>query len=240
MAKQLRVISDDDWEILKRLVESNRNLLQSPITRPTANGQYLDGDDSMAPEVYIALPPADGIPGLDSVATGTGSDNPPTEGDRPGHASCNLYRIIDGELKLMSGISRTVYNLSESTIPQDWILVQRDKAGKWIAVVGGSSGTANIIRFRIVSANNCGTCTATAKVISVMAGGSTVPEEDHYGQVTIIDRVGCVLNEPAVTALVGRKGYAAYMTSREEGPCPGLPETGWEIISMCDEESMCA
>lgn len=144
MSKQIRVISDADWEVLKRLVAANQNLLQSS-QRPLTNNQFRDGDDSMAPEVYIALVPAAGIPGLDSATSGSGSDNPPTEGDRPGSASCNIYKIIDGQLRPIPGLTRTVYNLSESTIDSDWITVQREKFGTWLASVGGGGSSSEVI-----------------------------------------------------------------------------------------------
>lgn len=104
-------------------------------------------------------------------------------------------------------------------------------------VLSGGGGTAQLIRFRIVTADNCGTCTATAEVISVMGGG-TVTGEDSYGIVTIYDRSGCHLND-VVELLEGRIGYAAYMVAREDGPCPGLPSSGWEIISLCDTDEVC-
>lgn len=234
MPVQLRVITDEDWNILKKLVEQNRNQLQSPITRPTANSQFMDGDDSMAPEVYIALPPADGIPGLDSITVGSGTDNPPAEGDRPGHAECNIYRIVDGELKLVSGLTRTVYNLSESTIEQDWILIERDKFGTWVPVVGsrGGSSEGTIIRFTIVSAGDCG-----GWLVSIDArpcGVGTLPGE-HDGYLIAYAVLTCL--EPAV----GMTGYAQYMTGESiycegTGTGSGDPESSscrWEITSLC-------
>lgn len=233
---QIRVISEEDWAILRKVVELNRNIVQNSTNRP--NTQFLDGDDSMAPEVYIALPPSGGIPALDSITVGTSSDNPPAEGDRPGHAVCNIYQIVDGELKLISGITRTVYNLSESEIAQDWILIQRDKFGRWLPSQGGSGGTGvQTIRFRITDPANCELCTSIAEVISRPYGVSSV-EEESGGLVTILDRAGCFLNEP-IDSLVGRIGYASYLTSEEEGPCPGLPTTGWEIHSLCCAEEAC-
>lgn len=148
MAKQIRVISDSDWEVLKRIVAANQNLQQSPPQRPRSTGQYLDGDDSMSPEVYIALPPAGGIPALGrttSAGTGTGSgtSTSPQEWDTPGSATCGIYQIIlDSEripnLIKVQGPDRVVYNLSASALPEDWLTVHRDKFGKWLAATSGS------------------------------------------------------------------------------------------------------
>lgn len=144
MSKQIRVVSDADWEVLKRLVAANKDMLQSS-QRPLTNNQFRDGDDSMSPEVYIALPPDSGIPGLDSAASGSGSDNPPTEGDRPGSAICSIYRIINGELRPIPGLTKRVYNLSETAIESDWITVHREKTGIWLASVGGGSSAAEVV-----------------------------------------------------------------------------------------------
>lgn len=238
MAKNTQAIflTEEDQALLRRLIASERlksvNTIKpyEPDIRTRVRGMYVALPDTeiTALEEY----------GTGSSGTGTGSGET-GDPDRPGSGLCRLYRLVENGLYPLSERTQRVYNSSRVAIDRDWIQVHQDSAGVWWALPSGG-GTANIIRFRIVSADNCGTCTAVAEVISVMSGGTTVPEEDQYGQVTIIDRVGCVLNEPAITALVGRKGYAAYMTSREEGPCPGLPTTGWEIISMCPEESMCA
>lgn len=102
-------------------------------------------------------------------------------------------------------------------------------------------GTSLIIRFKIFDCPTCGVCTASAYVMSRPSGAIEVPEE-YGGAVTIIDRTGCFLNEPT-DQLVGRVGYATYLTTDPEfqpGPCPGLPETGWEIISMCCIEDACS
>lgn len=189
MAKQLRVISDEDWMVLKKLVEQNRNTLQNPANRPSSIGQYLAGDDSMAPEVYIALPPSGGIPALDSITAGTSSDNPPAEGDRPGHAVCTIYQIVNGELKLMSGLTKTVYNLSESEIAQDWILIQRDKGGRWVAVQGGSGASTNIKRGKLSTTLASGSRISPVSAIVDLweFDGTEWTETDPVQQETVYD-----------------------------------------------------
>lgn len=251
MSKQIRVISDADWEVLKRIVSANQNLQQSS-QRPLTNNQFRDGDDSMSPEVYIALPPDSGIPGLDSAASGSGSDNPPTEGDRPGSAICSIYRIINGELRPIPGLTKRVYNLSETAIESDWITVHREKTGIWLASVGGgSSSSVEIVRFRIkdfdnppefASENN--PCSATAYVLSRPPGVSQVTGEID-GMIIVQDRTGCKLNAP-YEDLLDQAGYAVYLTADVDpttgivdGPCPGMPTSGWEIIDICCKQDRC-
>lgn len=107
---------------------------------------------------------------------------------------------------------------------------------------GGSTGSGGVltIRFQLVDPVFCEACTASADVISRPPGMSTVPEE-VAGRVIVVDRLGCFLNEPS-ESLVGRVGYATYLTvdpAHEIGPCPGLPTTAWEIISLCCYENGC-
>mgnify|MGYP006888289319 FL=1 len=98
-----------------------------------------------------------------------------------------------------------------------------------------ASGSMMLVGFEIVSAENCGTCTATA---TVALNFGTTPSLDSYDQFTVYDYGGCALNEP-VDSLVGRFGIAAYGTRVGNGACPGLPETGWWIISLCGLEDSC-
>lgn len=101
---------------------------------------------SQAPEVYIAKTPAGGIPALSGAGT---------SGDIPGHALCQIYRIIDNDsggtapaavsLWTADELKKTVYNLSSSTIAGNkWTPVMRDKFGDWLAILGtpGAPGTA--------------------------------------------------------------------------------------------------
>lgn len=92
-----------------------------------------------------------------------------------------------------------------------------------------------LVGFQIVSADNCGTCTATATV-AIDCG--TTPELDSYDQFTVYDMQGCHLNEP-VEALEGRFGWATYGRRMVEGACPGLPEYGWWIVYLCGLEDSC-
>ena len=97
-------------------------------------------------------------------------------------------------------------------------------------------GGLQLVGFTIVDASDCGLCTATAEV-AINFG--TTPELDSYDQFTVYDFGGCALNEP-IDSLVGRYGVAVYGTRIGDGACPGLPETGWWIISLCGYEDVCA
>jgi hypothetical protein len=107
--------------------------------------------------------------------------------------------------------------------------------GRWQQRPGGGVIT---IRFQITDPVYCEACTATGTVLSRPPGMATVPGE-YDGTVTIADRLGCFLNE-SNEALIGRKGYAVYLSSEFEGPCPGMPNPSFEIISLCCAETQCA
>ena len=125
---------------------------------------------------------------------------------------------------------------------RDWGDGFRTEIARWPSPVGlakppkiFSGGSAPIVGFEIVSAENCGTCTATA---TVALNFGTTPDLDSYDQFTVYGYGGCELNEP-VDSLVGRFGIAAYGTRVGNGACPGLPTTGWWIISLCGLEDSC-
>ena len=109
-----------------------------------------------------------------------------------------------------------------------------------------ASGGGNSIRFRIEDSYYCGSCYAQAQVISVPYGVdvSTLPDvtESSPGSgiwhVDVYDKAGCFLDEPPEN-LVNRIGYAKYMTSLEDGPCPDTFGDFWEIWSLCCDELQC-
>jgi len=114
-----------DQRILKEVVRQFRAGIRNPQQQnvpPT--------DDPQAPETYIALPPLQGISALSRVGTA----DIPQEGDTPGSADCEIYKIkSDGTLEKVSTFTQKVYNLSATGIDQEWVQIARDKFGFWIA-----------------------------------------------------------------------------------------------------------
>jgi len=122
------VLTEED----KRIVQQGLNVLRSIRRERKASRQK---HKFQSPDIYIALPPGGGIPGL-TEAAGTGAD------DTPGSATCTIHRIDStGDIEAYpNALDKTVYNLSREAIPktyngvdQNWILVVRSKQGKWIA-----------------------------------------------------------------------------------------------------------
>lgn len=137
-------------------------------------------------------------------------------------------------MKWQPGETVVITNRSDSlSVPTGSYLMALELNGELRPVSGGGGGTLTI-RFKIVDEVFCEACTAIAEVISRPPGMATVPEET-YGRVMVVDRLGCFLDEPS-DSLLNRVGYATYLTvdpAHEAGPCPGLPFTSWEIISLC-------
>lgn len=136
----LFALDEADVAVLKEMAEEYR------ARRKTANGRFprerthAEGDDQMAPEVFVAEVPG-AIPGLAvRGTTGTG----PTDLDYPGEAECQIYTIVEEDwdtgtdtptrLYPISGLTRTLYNISEQAITSPWTLGVRTKSGKWIAI----------------------------------------------------------------------------------------------------------
>jgi len=118
----------------KRIVQKALNALRSiRKERKASNRKHK----FQSPDIYIALPPGGGIPGL-TEAAGTSTD------DTPGSADCTIYRIdSDGDFEIYEGLEKTVYNITHVTIPakrgtsDNWIIVIRSKQGKWLAIDAG-------------------------------------------------------------------------------------------------------
>lgn len=95
-----------------------------------------------APEVYVARTPTAGIPALGVEGTGTSTD------DVPGSADCPIYQLVDAPgtaedafLSKVGQVEHTVYNVGEEDVPGDrWVVIIRDKFGKWLVVGNEGSG----------------------------------------------------------------------------------------------------
>jgi hypothetical protein len=121
------------------LSKEDRSKLQKLIKEHDMSRVNHRGQDStpISPEVYIAKVQDD--PGSIPALKPAGAD----DYDHPGCAVCDIYQIMPSDssenwdLMPISNFSQPVYNLSSSGIGKDWLLVIRDKAGRWIACVGG-------------------------------------------------------------------------------------------------------
>lgn len=137
------LLSESDKRILSALIEREK---RKP---PRQVGEYNRlTDDALTPEVYLALTPVGGIPAL-VEGPGTGSVS---ISDVPGYADCDIHAVEFSPEPTMvdMGFTRQVLNLNTVVVPGDhWILVERDKFGKWYVaesygVGASSSSTANI------------------------------------------------------------------------------------------------
>lgn len=155
------VLSERDHEVLRNVVQWWEHLPQKMRSRP----QPGDYDEYTSPEVYVARTPNGGIPALNvevpspSVVTGTGTDIY----DEPGRADCTIYQLLPpaygtatGPEELRSaGFTRKVYNLGLDAVPANtWVLVSRDKFGRWYVTGSGSSGasgaTCSTVKKRLI------------------------------------------------------------------------------------------
>lgn len=129
------LLSESDRDAIQELLRTWRKS-PDPLTR------HIEHPLLYAPEVYIARVGDTGISGLNDdadigTAPGAGS---------PGSAECNIYQLLEtGELEIIEGLTRTVYNLRATAISANtWILVVRDKFGRWISVDTSAVSAAEI------------------------------------------------------------------------------------------------
>jgi hypothetical protein len=120
------LLSDSDLQKLRKLLgEHGMSKVQHQPLSP------LPG----SPEVYVAKVKDNpgSIPALKLKDT--------DDYDHPGCAMCDVYQIMpsssseDWDLVPISGLGFPVYNLTTIDIGDDWLLVVRDKSGRWIAAV---------------------------------------------------------------------------------------------------------
>lgn len=141
------VLSAEDVRQLRKLLRSNAVRLQNTTGRPPPSnyGGVIEDEEHPGSEIYVACTPSTGLPALtQDVGTST-STTSCGEGDKPGSATCKIFRLIQGSsgylLYEVSQLTRVVYNLSANAIgAHEWILVAKDKFGHWYAVTPGGCG----------------------------------------------------------------------------------------------------
>jgi hypothetical protein len=129
------VLNEHDRAVLLELLRRARQVQGAPTGRLPA-----PEEDLPAPEVYVGLTPAGGIPALIGTAPA-----------KPGKAECQVYRVdtkpTGPELEEVKNLVRDVHNLTGAALPgNDWVLLARDKWGTWFAVTGGGGAGAEVVR----------------------------------------------------------------------------------------------
>ena len=127
-------LNESDKDILQQLITDFRNKKRNKLrTTPDDGTGYHQSTN-----IYIGKP-ATTIP----VLTGT---SPPV----PGSGTVNIYQTIDNagspELNAVESFSVEALNISSTdVVPNDWVLVFKDKYGRWIAdkPATGSVGTGD-------------------------------------------------------------------------------------------------
>jgi hypothetical protein len=156
-------LSKEDVAWIRDNIDELKNVV-SNRSRPGMENSWAEAEDHQAPEVYIAYPQDD--PDEDAQGgTGTGTfwkRNPSIsipgivratsvgEYDVISSAKCDLYRIVkntvsgEDELKPVCGTTnkeacfRRVYNASDQSIVDSYLLAIRDKYGRFMAIQGAS------------------------------------------------------------------------------------------------------
>lgn len=141
MADPINILSNKDIDTLRSMAREYRQRKGKGASR------NFPEDTFWPPEMYVALTPSGGIPGVSepraltgtgwtqptsSIQTGTGRGN---EGDEPGSADCQIFRMTEihgRKVMVPAGFSMTVYNLNSTAINRDqFVTVFRDKFGDW-------------------------------------------------------------------------------------------------------------
>lgn len=240
MAFKLYVLNEDDRRVLKEVIDREA---RRPKNSVDDGGP---GHPVHTSEVYIAKVPEGGIPALEiEAAYGTGDDT-----YIPGEASCEIYKLdntVDPPELIPAGFSRTVYNVTDSVLSSEFVIIVRDKFGRWVPSSGGAGGQS--IRFEVIAAGpflgeegTAGHCNfVRARVLDVSCGGAGVEVDD---EVLIWDPSGCHFNIP-IEVLEGAHGTANRMVTDisgvdcvyerlDQGRC------WWVVIALCCTEDVVA
>lgn len=126
------------------LSEEDRNKLRKLMGEHGASGIVHQPQEKIqsAPDVYIAKVKTD--PGSIPALTPKGDD----DYDHPGMAMCDIYQVTYNsslskyDLVPISGLRFPVFNLTKGDIGDDWLLVIKDKSGRWVASAGGAVATS--------------------------------------------------------------------------------------------------
>lgn len=132
---QITGLSDRDVDVLRQIVDWWRSRQGTTTQRPAVTVDSVYVDPSAAPEIYMAVTPAGGIPG---PAYGTSLSTASTLFFQS--AECQVYRLTEpgnfglAELEKTEGLTLRVFNLSLDDLPEfTLVTVHRDKYGKWFA-----------------------------------------------------------------------------------------------------------
>jgi hypothetical protein len=146
------ILSGADRDKLQRLFDEWARRQHNTQNRPNFRG--LDNEQWLAPEVYIALTPPEGIPAV-AFEPGTATSSALFTDVPIFSGLCQVYKGITASsigtgtgtsfedllipVKLMTPMR--VFNYSNSDLPGGvWILIARDKFGTWFAVTAGGGG----------------------------------------------------------------------------------------------------
>lgn len=141
MAEPIYYLTEADLAVLKSVVNDFRR-------RPGRVGNRHELEIlSQAPDVHVARTPASGISALTDVS-GTTTDD-------PGSAFCQIYQITEGttqetgtgtegagdtNLLPVGDFSLRVHNLGTEPVPPNWwVVVARDKFGRWVCLTESSA-----------------------------------------------------------------------------------------------------
>lgn len=151
-------LTDEAAKALQQFVQ--QSLLNN---RQGSDNFGADGVPPKAADCFVAYPKdSTGIPGLTGDGT-TGTGNTVV----PGSALCDIYALQEGGLDPV-GLEQTVYNLSDSALSQDWIVIHRTRHGSWVA---GSTGNGGVL-WGVCSATYSAYATIEVDVYEGLPGGT--------------------------------------------------------------------
>ena len=173
---KIKTLSDADIAVLKEIIR-DVNVLRSNSQvkghQPTSH---------QASDVYVALP-SNPIPAL-VPQSGTAT------GDMAGSMSCSIYQIdpATGELG-STGREEIVYNLTKQIIASNWIVITKDKFGRWVIPASDSTSSGG---------GSCGCCDVFNCITAIQAVVSTCAATPNGAPYQFTFNMGTSVSYPAL------------------------------------------
>lgn len=222
-------MSEHDRFVLQQMINEQKRGVKNTRGRARVENSFVDGVDAPAADCYLAAIGEDGsIPALSQDTTGT--DNR----DRPGSAICDVYKVVRGVI-VPAGFQKRVYNISESTITDEWFRIVKDKFGTWYADVAGAGVSHYAVQAEVEYWNENlphgpgAVCVVKWKFFKgvvpgqIFTSGTGTGSSDNLIRIAVYDTtpdMKVFVDTPPATALPGRWLWCEYgMPPHQLEPC---------------------
>lgn len=136
--KTLYTFSAEEISLLRRVIEQQRNSRVNTESRPGTDSSWSDGQDYLAPEVYLATPKS-------------GESIPAVSGGVVSSRECSISQIVYDDaakaliIEALPGTPIDVFNPTNAATDKPFLAL-REKFGNWVVASGGGGTAGTVVR----------------------------------------------------------------------------------------------